>query len=40
MDTATFERVAEYFAAFQQHLAPSFGRPEALKRSEHYLRNI
>src|SRR5215217_935234 len=40
MDTATFDRVAEDFAAFHQHFAPSFGRPEARKRSEQYLRGL
>ena len=40
MDTATFERVAEHFAAFHQHFAPYFGRPEARKRSEQYLRAL
>ncbi len=40
MDTATFERVADDFAAFHQHFAPYFGRPEARKRSEQYLRGL
>ena len=40
MDTATFERVAEHFAAFHQIFAPYFGRPEARKRSEQYLRGL
>jgi SRSO17 transposase len=40
MDTATFERVAEHFAAFHQFFAPSFGRPEARARSEQYLRGL
>jgi SRSO17 transposase len=40
MDTATFERVAETFAAFHHHFAPSFGRKEAQRRSEQYLRGL
>src|ERR687894_1788238 len=40
MDTATFERVADDFATFHQHFAPYFGRPEARKRSEQYLRGL
>ena len=40
MDTATFERVADAFAAFHQHFAPYFGRPEAQRRSEQYLRGL
>ena len=40
MDTATFDRVAEHFAAFHQHFAPYFGRPEAQRRSEQYLRGL
>jgi SRSO17 transposase len=40
MDTATFERVAEHFAAFHQYFAPYFGRPEARARSEQYLRAL
>jgi SRSO17 transposase len=40
MDSATFERVAEAFAAFHQHFAPYFGRPEARRRSEQYLRGL
>src|SRR5918998_3606065 len=40
MDTATFERVADDFAAFHQHFAPYFGRPEARTRSEQYLRGL
>jgi len=40
MATATFERVAEAFAAFHQHFAPFFGRPEAQRRSEQYLRGL
>jgi SRSO17 transposase len=40
MDSATFERVAEAFAAFHQHFAPYFGRKEAQRRSEQYLRGL
>ena len=40
MDPATFERVAEHFAAFHQQFAPYFGRPEARRRSEQYLRGL
>ncbi len=40
MDTATFERVADDFAAFHQHFAPYFGRTEAQRRSEQYLRGL
>ena len=40
MDTATFKRVAEDFAAFHQYFAPYFGRPEARRRSEQYLRGL
>ena len=40
MDTATFQRVAEHFAAFHQIFAPYFGRPEARTRSEQYLRGL
>src|SRR5215210_6455927 len=40
MDTAAFERVAEAFAAFHQRFAPYFGRPEARRRSEQYLRGL
>ena len=40
MDTATFERVADHFAAFHQPFAPYVGRPEARKRSEQYLRGL
>src|SRR5918997_1113041 len=40
MDTATFERVADDFAAFHQHFAPYFGRSEARRRSEQYLRSL
>ncbi len=40
MDSATFERVADDFAAFHQQFAPYFGRPEARRRSEQYLRGL
>ncbi len=40
MDPATFDRVAEAFAAFHQHFAPYFGRKEAQRRSEQYLRGL
>lgn len=40
MDTATFERVADAFAAFHHHFAPYFGRKEAQRRSEQYLRGV
>ncbi len=40
MDSATFDRVAEAFAAFHRHFAPYFGRPEAQRRSEQYLRGL
>ncbi len=40
MDSATFERVADAFATFHQHFAPFFGRKEAQRRSEQYLRGL
>jgi SRSO17 transposase len=40
MDTATFERVADSFAVFHHTFAPYFGRKEAQRRSEHYLRGL
>ncbi|CAA9367150.1 MAG: hypothetical protein AVDCRST_MAG93-8068, partial [uncultured Chloroflexia bacterium] len=40
MDSATFERVADDFAAFHQQFAPYVGRPEARRRSEQYLRGL
>ncbi len=40
MDSATFDRVAEAFAAFHQHFSPFFGRKEAQRRSEQYLRGL
>ena len=40
MDSATFDRVAEHFAAFHQHFSPFFGRKEAQRRSEQYLRGL
>jgi len=40
MDSATFDRVAEHFAAFHQYFSPFFGRKEAQRRSEQYLRGL
>ena len=40
MDQAEFDRVADAFAAFHQHFAPLFGRTEAQRRSEQYLRGL
>jgi SRSO17 transposase len=40
MDSATFDRVADAFAAFHQHFARYFGRTEAQRRSEQYLRGL
>jgi SRSO17 transposase len=40
MDTVEFERVATSFAAFHQRFAPLFGRKEAQRRSEQYLRGL
>src|SRR5919202_2508441 len=40
MDQAEFDRVADTFAAFHQHFAPLFGRTEAQRRSEQYLRGL
>jgi len=40
MDQTEFERVAESFAAFHRVFAPLFGRPEAVRRSEQYLRGL
>jgi SRSO17 transposase len=40
MDQGEFERVAATFAAFHGHFAPLFGRKEAQRRSEQYLRGL
>lgn len=40
MDQAAFARVAAAFAAFHQRFAPLFGRQEAQRRSEQYLRGL
>ena len=40
MDQVSFERIAESFAAFHRQFAPFFGRPEAMRRSEQYLRGL
>ncbi len=40
MDQAAFERVATSFADFHQYFAPLFGRKEAQRRSEQYLRGL
>src|SRR6059058_3551183 len=40
MDQAEFDRVAASFAAFHQEFAPLFGRMEAQRRSEQYLRGL
>ncbi len=40
MDETEFERVAASFAAFHAHFAPLFGRKEAQRRSEQYLRGV
>lgn len=40
MDQAAFARVAAAFAAFHQKFAPLFGRKEAQRRSEQYLRGL
>jgi SRSO17 transposase len=40
MDQAEFERVAVSFAAFHAYFAPLFGRKEAQRRSEQYLRGL
>jgi SRSO17 transposase len=40
MDQEEFERVAASFAAFHAHFAPRFGRKEAQRRSEQYLRGL
>ena len=40
MDPAEFERVAASFATFHAQFAPLFGRTEAQRRSEQYLRGL
>lgn len=40
MEQALFEQVAASFAAFHQRFAPLFGRREAQRRSEQYLRGL
>jgi SRSO17 transposase len=40
MDQAAFDRVAASFAAFHAEFAPLFGRSEAQRRSEQYLRGL
>src|SRR5437764_7224283 len=40
MDPAEFERVAASFATFHAQVAPLFGRTEAQRRSEQYLRGL
>lgn len=40
MDVAAFDRVADQFAAFHARFAPLFGRKEARRRSEQYLRGL
>lgn len=40
MKEIEFERVRESFAAFHREFAPLFGRPEAVRRSEQYLRGL
>src|SRR2546421_4018402 len=40
MDQAEFDRVAASFAAFHAEFAPLFGRKEAQRRSEQYLRGL
>jgi SRSO17 transposase len=40
VDQTEFERVAAFFAAFHGHFAPLFGRKEAQRRSEQYLRGL
>jgi SRSO17 transposase len=40
MEREAFERVAASFAAFHQEFAPLFGRKEAQRRSEQYLRGL
>ncbi len=40
MDQAAFDRVAASFAAFHAEFAPLFGRKEAQRRSEQYVRGL
>src|SRR5579871_1131848 len=40
MDHAEFDRVAASFAAFHAAFAPLFGRKEAQRRSEQYVRGL
>ncbi len=40
MEVVEFAEGAAIFAAFHQHLAPLFGRREAQRRSEQYLRGL
>ena len=40
MDAALFEEVARGFAAFHRRFAPLFGRAEARRRSEQYVRGL
>lgn len=40
MDQAAFDCVAASFTTFHQHFAPLFGRTEAQRRSEQYLRGL
>jgi SRSO17 transposase len=40
MDQAEFDRVAASFAAFHAYFAPLFGRKEAQRRSEQYVRGL
>jgi SRSO17 transposase len=40
MDQGAFDRVAASFAAFHAHCAPLFGRKEAQRRSEQYIRGL
>src|SRR5207248_7814291 len=40
MDQAEFDRVAASFAAFHAEFAPLFGRKEAQRRSEQYMRGL
>ena len=40
MDLVELERVAETMGTFHAHFAPLFGRPEARRRSEQYLRGL
>lgn len=40
MDSAAFDRLAEQLGAFHARFAPLFGRKEARRRSEQYLRGL